>query len=134
MAAWAGREDVNSRSIGIEPGTIDGDDEPFADEPLMDDAGRVPGSMTCLSATTFRPRPLLRIPTWRTGRKSTIPGPHFDWHQTGGTRVCRSGPTRSLQGDFMRDAAFFGYPVEAGQGPVLDAFRQRFRPERVSGR
>ena len=29
----------------------------------------------------------------------------------------------------MRYAAAFGYPIEHGQAVILDAFRQRFRPE-----
>ena len=33
-----------------------------------------------------------------------------------------------MPGDFMRNAAAFGYPVEHGEAVILDAFRQRFRP------
>ena len=55
------------------------------------------------------------------------PGPYFDWQ-----RLAEKGlsvwPEPSMRGDFMRDASYFGYPVEAGQACILAAFRQRFRP------
>ena len=55
------------------------------------------------------------------------PGRLFDWQ-----RLAEAGlsiwPEPSLRGDFLRDAAYVGYPVHLGQSEVLDAFRQRFRP------
>ena len=29
----------------------------------------------------------------------------------------------------MKDAAYFGYPVEEGEAKILAAFRRRFRPD-----
>ena len=55
------------------------------------------------------------------------PGRLFDWQ-----RLAAKGhsiwPEPALEGDFMRQAAVFGYPVELGEPLVLEAFRQRFRP------
>ena len=34
----------------------------------------------------------------------------------------------NVGGEFMRDAAYFGYPVDQGEAAVLAAFRDRFRP------
>ena len=60
------------------------------------------------------------------GRKHD-PGPYFDWN-----RLAEEGlsvwPEPSLQGEFLRDAAYFGYATEVGETGVLEAFRQRFRP------
>ena len=55
------------------------------------------------------------------------PGRHFDWR-----RLAEKGlsvwPAPLPGGDFLRDAAVFGYPVHAGESAVLSAFRQRFNP------
>ena len=60
-------------------------------------------------------------------RKSD-PGRLFDWK-----RLADNGlsvwPEPALPGDFLRNAESFGYPVEQGETVVLEAFRQRFRPD-----
>ncbi len=118
---WAGREDVNSRSIGIE---LDNDGTCHFDEPLM----------TTLEALLADLMERYELPTKAVighsdlspGRKND-PGPNFDWE-----RLAEKGlsiwPEPSLRGNFMKDAAYFGYPVELGEACILNAFRQRFRP------
>jgi N-acetylmuramoyl-L-alanine amidase len=60
------------------------------------------------------------------------PGRRFDWR-----RLALAGlaawpepgtPTAPDETCFLNNAATFGYPVEAGLAPVLDAVRARFRP------
>lgn len=118
---WAGREDVNSRSIGIE---LDNDGRGPFDEPLMTTLEALLEDL--LDRHQLTPKAVIGHSDLAPGRKDD-PGPHFDWH-----RLAEAGvsiwPEPSLRGDFMRDAAYFGYPVEAGELRILDAFRQRFRP------
>ena len=60
-------------------------------------------------------------------RKSD-PGRLFDWKRLA-DRGLSVWPEPSLPGDFLRNAAAFGYPVEHGEAVILEAFRQRFRPD-----
>lgn len=127
QGVWGGRDDVNSRSIGVEldnPG-----DCPFS-EPLME-------SLIALVADV---RARWAIPVegvighsdFAPARKFD-PGRRFDW-----ARLARVGQavwpaSADWQGAavperFLEKAARFGYPAEEGFEPVLSAFRQRFRP------
>lgn len=121
QGCWAGHEDVNSRSIGIELDNTG--DEPFADE-LMDTLEELLADI--LQRHDLSPKAVIAHSDMSPGRKSD-PGPHFDWHHLADVGLA-VWPEPAPGGDFMRNAAHFGYPVEVGQGPVLDAFRQRFRP------
>lgn len=119
--SWAGEEDVNSRSIGIE---LDNDgSSPFA-EPLMEALETLLADL--LERHGLEPKAVIGHSDLAPGRK-TDPGPHFDWQ-----RLAAKGlsiwPDPALPGDFMRNAAAVGYPTGAGERAVLDAFRQRFRP------
>ena len=60
-------------------------------------------------------------------RKSD-PGRRFDWKSLA-DKGLSIWPEAALPGDFLGNAAAFGYPVELGEATILDAFRQRFRPE-----
>lgn len=119
--AWAGAGDVNSRSIGIE---LDNDGAgPFAD-PVM---GALEGLLAdIMKRHGLPPKAVIGHADMAPDRKGD-PGPYFDWK-----RLAQLGlsvwPTPHTPGDFLADAAQFGYPEEAGEGPVLEAFRQRFRP------
>ena len=118
---WAGRDDVNSRSIGIEldnPG-----DSPF-DEPLMTTLEALLGDL--LKRHGLAPKSVIAHSDMAPGRKND-PGPWFDWQRLADKELS-VWPEPSVQGDFMKNAAYFGYPVETGEAPVLAAFRQRFRP------
>ena len=56
------------------------------------------------------------------------PGRRFDW-----PRLAEAGlavwPEPAIPTDFLGDAERFGYPVAVGEAHVLEAFRQRFRPD-----
>ncbi|MXQ06483.1 N-acetylmuramoyl-L-alanine amidase [Alphaproteobacteria bacterium GH1-50] len=119
---WAGREDVNSRSVGIE---LDNDGQaPFA-EPLMRSLETLLADI--LGRHDMHPKAVIGHSDFAPDRKAD-PGRKFDWK-----RLAEKGlsiwPEPSLPGDFMRNAASFGYPVELGEALILDAFRQRFRPD-----
>lgn len=118
---WAGREDVNSRSIGIE---LDNDGTSDFDEPLMTSLEALLADL--IERHELTPKAVIGHSDLAPGRKHD-PGPHFDW-----PRLAEAGlsvwPEPSLRGEFMRNAAYFGYPVEKGEACVLAAFRERFRP------
>jgi N-acetylmuramoyl-L-alanine amidase len=119
--AWLGQGDVNSRSIGIE----------------LDNRGTHPFSQPQMAALErLLPQVMAR---WGIGPAGVIghsdmapvrkvdPGPRFDW-----ARLARQGlavwpDPRDADGDFLRDAARFGYPT-ADEAALLAAFRSRFRP------
>lgn len=119
--SWAGVDDVNSRSIGIE---LDNDGESAFDEPLMEALEWLLGDL--LERHKLHPRAVIGHSDLAPTRKSD-PGRLFDWQ-----RLAAKGlsvwPEPSLSRDFMRDAAYVGYPTEHGERCILDAFRQRFRP------
>lgn len=118
---WAGRADINSRSIGIE---LDNDGTGPFDEPLMTTLEALLADL--IERHDLTAKAVIAHSDLAPGRKND-PGPYFDW-----ARLADEGlsvwPEPSLRGDFMRDAAYFGYPVEMGEACILDAFRQRFRP------
>ena len=98
---WAGREDVNSRSIGIE---LDNDGDSDFDEPLMTTLEALLADL--LERHDLPAKAVIGHSDLSPGRKND-PGPHFDWH-----RLAEEGlsvwPEPSVQGDFMRNAAYFG--------------------------
>lgn len=117
--SWQGRDDVNSRSIGIE--LVNPGDRPFP-EPQM----------AALEA-------LLRaiMARWGIGAAGVIahsdlaperkadPGPRFDWQRLArqGLAIWPDGPGHEMP--LAESLARIGYPV----GPrALAAFRLRFRP------
>ncbi len=118
---WAGRPDINSRSIGIE---LDNDGESFFDDPLMEGLEALLAEI--LGRHELSPKAIIAHSDFAPDRKCD-PGRLFDWR-----RLVAKGlsiwPEPALEGDFMRHAAVFGYPVELGDALVLEAFRQRFRP------
>lgn len=124
--AWQGREDVNSRSIGIE---LDNDGHsPFA-APLMDRLESLLRAI--LDRHAIPPAGVIAHSDMAPERKSD-PGPRFDWR-----RLARQGlaewpdhtgdPTVPLACSLDR----IGYPP-AVPATRLAAFRLRFRPG-VSG-
>lgn len=119
---WAGEEDVNSRSIGIE---LDNDGQSDFDEPLMATLEILLDDILVRHA--LEPKAVIGHSDMAPDRKAD-PGRRFDWR-----RLAEKGlsvwPDPALPGDFLRNAASFGYPVKYGEASVLDAFRQRFRPD-----
>lgn len=118
---WAGKPDINSRSIGIE---LDNDGESVFDDPLMDGLEALLADI--LDRNDLPAKAVIAHSDFAPDRKCD-PGRLFDWQ-----RLAAKGhsiwPEPALEGDFMRQAAVFGYPVELGEAMVLEAFRQRFRP------
>lgn len=121
---WAGRGDVNSRSIGIElanPGNA-----PFAARQIAALEALLPG---ILARWSIPPKGVIAHSDMAPGRKID-PGPRFDWH-----RLARQGlsvwpDARDLPPDWPRfraAAARFGYPEMADE-MLLATLRLRFRP------
>ncbi len=119
--SWAGHEDINSRSIGIE---LDNDGNGPFDEPLM--AALETLLEDLLERHDLPAKAVIGHSDMAPDRKSD-PGPYFDWE-----RLAKKGlsiwPEPAMRGDFMRDASYFGYPADRDEASILAAFRQRFRP------
>lgn len=124
---WGGRDDVNSRSIGIE---IDNDGvSPFA-EPAM--AALLPLLADILRRHDLPPEAVIGHQDMAPGRKDD-PGPFFDWRRLAEAGLSvwpRPVPGPASATGFRADLARFGYPVGPGIGDeaLLAAFHARFRP------
>lgn len=127
--SWGGREDVNSRSIGIEldnPG-----DRPF---PAPQMAALEPLLAGILARWSIPPEGVIAHSDMAPARK-TDPGPRFDWRRLarGGLSVWPAAGGTGAPLAPAEEAAFaialraFGYP-EAPAPLLLSAFRLRFRP------
>lgn len=121
--AWAGQDDVNSRSIGIElqnTGT-----EPFP-EPQMQALEGLLAAL--LPRWQIAPQGVIAHSDMAPARKSD-PGPRFDWHRLAlqGLSVWPKAGPPADPGSFASHARRFGYP-DAAPDQVLQAFRLRFRP------
>jgi N-acetylmuramoyl-L-alanine amidase len=118
--SWAGEDDVNSRSIGIELANTGM--EPFA-EPQMAALERL--LQDILKRHNLPPQSVIAHSDMAPDRKAD-PGPRFDWR-----RLAAQGlsvwPEPTAPGDFQADLAAFGYPKTAPEA-LLTAFRLRFRP------
>ncbi|MFN3938561.1 MAG: N-acetylmuramoyl-L-alanine amidase [Gemmobacter sp.] len=118
--AWAGRGDVNSRSIGIE---LDNDGASPFPEPQMAALERL--LFGILRRWLIPPEGVIGHSDMAPDRKAD-PGPRFDWR-----RLARAGlsvwPAPAAPGDFATDLRAFGYPDTAPE-VLLRAFRMRFRP------
>ena len=125
--SWGGREDVNSRSIGIE---LDNDGaSPFA-APLMDALEDLLGGI--LRRWDIPAAGVIAHSDMAPERKRD-PGPRFDWRRLArqGLSVWPAvGDTDGGPSDwsaFRADAMAFGYP-DVADDLLLDAVRLRFRP------
>lgn len=137
---WAGVADVNSRSIGIE---LDNDGAtPFAAAQILRLEGLLAGIM---KRHAIPPERVIAHSDMAPARK-VDPGPRLDWARLArlGLSVWPSGAAvaeaeaelRSLAPEALARAfgvavRTFGYgldPATPGPGPVLAAFRLRFRP------
>ncbi len=117
---WAGRGDVNSRSIGVElanPG-----DQPFAAPQMLALEGLLRG---IVARWALPPQAVIGHSDMAPDRKAD-PGPRFDWR-----RLALAGlsvwPEAGTPGDFAADLRAFGYP-DLPPETLLAAFRLRFRP------
>ncbi len=120
--AWAGRDGVNARSIGIE---LDNDGASPFEEPLMTTLEALLSDI--LERHELPEKAVIGHSDMAPDRKQD-PGRRFDWQ-----RLVEAGlsiwPDPAIPTDFLSDAARFGYPIEVGEALVLEAFRQRFRPD-----
>ena len=125
--AWAGRRDVNSRSIGIELSNTGL--TPFAARQMAALEALLPG---ILSRWSIAPEGVIAHSDMAPGRKID-PGPRFDWQ-----RLARQGLSiwpgpQEIAVDWPRfraDAARFGYS-EMEDDLLLTTLRLRFRPGHV---
>lgn len=122
--AWAGRGDVNSRSIGIE---LDNDGtSPFA-APLMDALeGLLAGIM---ARWAIAPHGVIGHSCMAPGRKID-PGPRFDWQRLARRGLALWPDNRAASpldmGRFRTDALAYGFP-DLDDALLLTAVRLRFR-------
>jgi len=120
---WAGRGDVNSRSIGIE---LDNDGASVFPDIQMDALEFLLADI--LDRHKLPPKAVIGHSDLALERKND-PGRFFDWK-----RLANAGlsvwpePAISTRG-FLNDAAHFGYASDASERHVLEAFRRRFRPD-----
>lgn len=117
---WAGRGDINSRSIGIE--LANSGTEPFA-APQMAALELLLGGI--LERHGLRPQAVIGHSDMAPDRKGD-PGARFDWRMLA-LQGLSVWPEADLPGDFSSDLRTFGYP-EAAPETLLAAFRLRFRP------
>ena len=124
--AWAGLEDVNSHSIGIELDNRGA--EPFA-APQMDALERLLAEI--MARWAIPAQRVIGHSDMAPMRKSD-PGPRFDWRRLarGGLSVWPEAWEGADPGDFAAAACRFGYPPLPLE-TLLQAFRLRFRPGAV---
>lgn len=120
---WAGLDDINSHSIGIEldnPG-----DRPFSDPQMRALETLLPAVM---ARWNIPPHRVIAHSDMAPDRKRD-PGPRFDWRRLArlGLSVWPDAAPAGNPADFIRHARAFGYPDHA-QEVILHAFRRRFRP------
>lgn len=119
--SWQGREDVNSRSIGIE--IVNPGDRPFT-AAQMDGLARLLGD--AMARWRIGPAGVIGHSDMAPGRKND-PGPRFDWQRLARQGLAlwpvQDGPDRPLAESLDR----IGYPP-ADPAIRLAAFRLRFRP------
>lgn len=120
--AWAGLEDINSRSIGIE--LVNTGAEPFPWPQMRALEGLLPGIM---ARWGIGPEGVIGHSDMSPARKQD-PGPRFDWRSLAraGFAVWPAG--QGVEADFGSSLDQIGYPP-APPEDRLAAFRARFRPE-----
>lgn len=125
--SWAGQDDINSRSIGIE---IDNDGaSPFSEPQMATLEAVLPEIM---QRWNIKPESVIGHSDMAPGRKSD-PGPRFDWARLArqGFAV-RSGAAEPIEAPstvaFRACAAKLGYPTDVDDATLLDAVRLRHRP------
>ncbi len=123
--SWGNVTDVNSHSIGIELANTGF--HPFP-EPQM-------AALETLLADILRrhdiaPERVIGHSDMAPGRKSD-PGSRFDWKRLAHKHLSvwpTDAPTNTPLSSFPNLATCFGYPNDAAQDDILNAFRLRFRP------
>lgn len=128
VGEWAGQNDVNSRSIGIE---LDNrGDHPFS-EPLMRSLEALLGQI--MSRWAIAATGIIGHSDMAPGRKSD-PGPHFDWARLAMQGLAAPGGD-DLRPDsfdaemFRRIAQSAGFTAGVDDDTLLAAVRLRFRQQ-----
>ncbi|APX90951.1 N-acetylmuramoyl-L-alanine amidase [Brevirhabdus pacifica] len=127
--AWGAVGDVNSRSLGIE--IVNRGDHPFAAHQMAALIALLGG---ILSRHSIPPERVIGHSDMAPGRKAD-PGRRFDWRGLAreglsvwpGAGAAIEAPAQDLPALFRARARAFGYP-DVADAPLLEAFRQRFRP------
>ena len=124
--SWGGQGDVNSRSIGIE---LDNDGTtPFAAAQMARLETLLPHIM---DRWNIPPKGVIGHSDMAPVRKRD-PGRRFDWRRLAlqGLAVWpeTTPPIAPDKAAFLTAASRFGYDSAHGLAPVLEVFRQRFRP------
>lgn len=127
VGEWAGQDDINSRSIGIE--FDNRGDHPFS-EPLMRQLETL--LVQIMQRWEIAAEGVIGHSDMAPDRKGD-PGPHFDW-----ARLARqgyvarggldAGPRDPHPESFRKVAAHAGYTADVGDAALLNAVRLRFRP------
>lgn len=127
QGSWAGMDDINSRSIGIE---LDNDGQtPFA-EPLMQALEALLPDI--MARWGILPAGVIGHSDMAPGRKWD-PGPQFDWPRLealglAGQRAHDDGPQDPRFETFRRVAEYAGYTASCSDEDLLAATRLRYRP------
>lgn len=118
---WAGLEDINSHSIGIELAN-DGS-QPFS-EPQM--AALETLLRAIMARWSIAPHRVIGHSDMAPSRKSD-PGPHFDWHRLALQGLSVWPDPATDEAPLAQNLTALGYP-DATAETRLTAFRLRFRP------
>ncbi|NDW53963.1 N-acetylmuramoyl-L-alanine amidase [Aliiroseovarius sp. PrR006] len=125
--SWAGMDDINSWSIGIE---MDNDGaSPFSEPQMATLETLLPEIM---QRWNIDPAGVIGHSDMAPGRK-TDPGPRFDWarlaRQGLAVRSGASDPTDNFSAETFRDCATkLGYPTDIDHTTLLASVRLRHRP------
>jgi N-acetylmuramoyl-L-alanine amidase len=127
QGAWAGQDDINSRSIGIELDNTGA--HPFSD-PQMKALETLLHSI--MARWDIPPENVIGHSDIAPGRKID-PGPHFDWARL--TRLGLAGQTGTATissnpnaNDFRQIAKAAGYTTDVDHATLLKTVRLRHRP------
>ncbi|WP_282182463.1 N-acetylmuramoyl-L-alanine amidase [Aliiroseovarius marinus] len=125
--SWAGMDDINSYSIGIE---LDNDGaSPFSEPQMATLEAILPEIM---QRWNIEPAGVIGHSDMAPGRKSD-PGPRFDWARLGRQGLAAPsgtlGETTDISVDAFRGyASSLGYPSDVDDATLLAAVRLRHRP------
>lgn len=127
VGAWAGMDDINSRSIGIE---LDNDGRsPFPERQMaaLEELLRM-----ILARWAIPPEGVIGHSDMAPGRKAD-PGRYFDWPRLEAAKLAAprgtaASPRNITMPLFRKVARRAGYSADVGDAALLEAVRLRYRP------
>lgn len=127
VGAWAGMDDINSRSIGIE---LDNDGRsPFPERQMaaLEELLRM-----ILARWAIPPEGVIGHSDMAPGRKAD-PGRYFDWPRLEAAKLAAprgtaASPRNITMPLFRKAARRAGYSADVGDAALLEAVRLRYRP------